>query len=200
MLTKWMSDLRAVARKAEQVQGRRKRIYARIPATSPASWKAIGFAVPTWVSQKLVDGLVCLSTYRSMLDQDLDLTAARELTRGTECRVLAGFEGTLGRQLESSATGPMTWAAAANAYARGADGFGLCEGMWAPNGWPWVDEDYQTLRLLGHPDLLATAAKVYRVRSLARGTTLAPGLFPVSGPVLPSVLKEGEAIEVPLRS
>ena len=150
-----------------------------------SSWKVVGFEVPTWVSRKLVDGLVCLTTYRSMLDQDMDLAAAVKLTRGTECRVLAGFEGNLGRQLESSAPAPMIWAAAANAYGRGADGFGICEGMWAPNGWPWVSEDYQTLRLLGHPDLLGTANKIYRARSLARGSTLQEGIFPMTGPILP---------------
>ena len=199
ILTQWISELRAVANKAEQAQGRRKRIYVRIPAGPPASWEVVGFDVSTWVSRKLVDGLVCLTTYRPMLDQDMDLAAAVKLTRGTQCRVLAGFEGNLGRQLESSATAPMIWAAAANAYDRGSDGFGICEGMWAPNGWPWVSEDYQTLRLLGHPDLLATAKKIYRARSLARGSALQEGIFPMTGPILPRELRQGESLEVPLR-
>lgn len=199
ILTQWIRALRAVADKAEQAQGRRKRLYVRIPAGSPAAWRVVGFEVPTWVAQKLVDGFVCLSTYRAMLDQDLDLTAIRELTRGTPCRVLAGFEGDLGRQLERDALPSMIWAAAANAYDRGADGFGICQGMWAPNGWPWVSEDYQTLRLLGHPDLLATANKIYRARSLARGSTLNEYPFPVTGPILPRELRQGESLEVPLR-
>jgi hypothetical protein len=134
-----------------------------------------------------------------MLDQDLDLKAALEVTHGTQCRVLAGFEGTLGRQLESNATRPMIWAAAANAYERGAHGFGLCEGMWAPNGWPWVSEDYQTLRLLGHPDLLAAADKTYRARSLTRGSAPQQSLFPVQDPILPQSLAQGEFLEVPLQ-
>lgn len=199
VLTQWIADLRAVASKAEQAQGRRKRIYVRIPAGPASSWGVVGFEVPTWVSRKLVDGLVCLTTHRGMLDQDIDPAAALAVTKGTECRVLAGFEGNLGRQLESAATPAMTWAAAANAYHRGVHGFGLCEGMWAPNGWPWVNEDYQTLRLLGHPDMLATADKTYRARSMARGSTFAKGLFPTAGSILPQVLKQGESVEVPLR-
>ena len=199
ILTQWINELRMVARKAEQTQGRQKRIYVRIPAGPPSSWRVIGFEVPTWVSRKLVDGLVCLSTYRSMLDQDLDLQAAVEITRGTQCQVLAGFEGSLGRQLESNATSTMIWAAAANAYERGAHGFGLCEGMWAPNGWPWVSEDYQTLRLLGHPDLLATADKIYRARSLTRGSVPQQSLFPVQDSILPHALAQGESLEVPLQ-
>lgn len=199
VLTQWIAELRAVAQKAEQAQKRRKRIYVRIPAGPRSSWDVVGFEVANWVSRKLVDGLVCLTTYRSMLDQDIDLAAAVELTRGTPCRVLSGFEGSLGRQLESNATAPMIWAAAANAYDRGADGFGICEGMWAPNGWPWTGEDYQTLRILGHPDILATANKIYRARSLARGSTLPESIFALKGPVLPRELRQGESLEVPLR-
>ena len=135
-----------------------------------------------------------------MLEHDVDVVTAVQITRGTSCRVLAGFEGGLGRQLESNATPPMTWAAAANAYDQGADGFGLCEGMWAPNGWPWIAEDYQTLRLLGHPDLLATADKVYRARSLARGASLPEvALFPNPSPVLPQSVLEGKSVAIPWR-
>lgn len=199
VLTQWIADLRAVARKAEQSQGRRKRIYVRIPAVAEDGWSLIGFDVPGWVSKRLVDGFVCLTTYRNMVDQDMDLAPVVRLTRGTGCRVLAGFDGNLGRQMESSPTAEMIWAAATNAYDRGADGFGLCEGMWAPNGWPWTAQDRDTLRLLGHPDLLATANKVYRARSRARGSAVAEGIFRTRGPVLPRELKQGESLDVPLR-
>lgn len=199
LLTQWIADLHAVARKAEQAQGRRKRLYVRIPAGPAEAWNVIGFEVPNWVRHKLVDGLVCLTTNRGMLDQDLDLKAVRNLTKGTPCRVLAGMEVTLGRQLASSATPPMIWATAANAYDRGADGVGLAVKMWAPQGWPWTSEEYQTLRLLGHPDQLAGANKIYRARSLAFGRPRAQNIFPVSGPILPHVLREGESVEVPLR-
>ncbi len=199
VLSRWIADLGAVARKAEQSQGRRKRIYARIPAVGVDGWNSIGFDVPAWVSRKLVDGLVCLTTYREMVDQDMDLAPVVKLTRDTGCRVLAGFDGNLGRQVESSPPAEMIWAAAANAYDRGADGFGLCEGMWAPNGWPWIAQDRDTLRLLGHPDLLAAANKVYRARSMARGATFAEGIFRARGPVLPRELAEGESLDVPFR-
>jgi len=199
LLTQWIADLRAVAGKAAKAQGRKKRIYVRIPAGPAESWDVVGFQVPQWASRKLVDGLMCVTTHRAMLDQDVDIAAALNAVKGTGCRVLAGFEANLARQLEGSATAPMTWAAAANAYHRGADGFGLCEGMWAPNGWPWRDEDYATLRLLGHPDLLATADKTYRARSMNRGATFSPGLFHTAGPVLPHPLRQGESVDIPLR-
>ena len=200
VLTKWIADLAAVARKAEQTQERRKQILIRIPAQTSTVWQSLGFEVEKWVLQELVDGLVCLSTNRPMLDQDLNLTAAVELTRGTRCQVLAGFEGEpLGRSREHNATPSMIRAAAANAYNRGADGFGLCGGMWAPDGWPWPDDAYQTLRILGHADMLATTDKIYRALSLSSGRQKSTGLFPPAETVLPGTIAEGESLEVPLR-
>lgn len=199
LLTRWIADLRAVARKAEQAQGRRKRIYVRIPAVAADGWRQIGFDVPAWISGKLVDGFVCLSAYRNTVDQDMNLEPLLALTRGTGCRVLAGFDGNLGRQIESSSTPEVIWAAAANAYERGAHGFGMCEGMWAPNGWPWGARDRDTLRLLGHPDLLATANKTYAARSMARGAVFEEGIFRLAGPVLPRDLAQGESLDVPVR-
>ena len=207
LLTQWITDLRAVARKAEARQGRRKRIYIRIPASSEKSWRMVGFDVATWVKDDLVDGLVCLSPYKKetptdrivLLDQDLDLSPAVELTRGTPCRVLAALTTYLGRTPHKNATAPMIWAAAANAYDRGTDALGIADGMWAPNGWPWTSEEYETVRLLGHPDLLATADKVYRAHSGDGGADIPKGLFPVAGPLLPRSLAQGASLEVPLR-
>ncbi len=69
----------------------------------------------------------------------------------------------------------------------------------APNGWPWTDEDYETLRPLGHPDLLATADKHYLAPSLARGADSTEGLFPVEGPILPQALSKGEPLTAKIR-
>ena len=167
VMTRWLRDLREVASEAQQAQGRHKRIYVRIPS-HPDAWRMLGYDVPTWVSEKLVDGLICLAGLaQGPMDQDVDLSDAVELTRGTQCRVLVAFRTSLGRQLHQWATPTMIWAAAANAYAQGAHGFGLGDACWTPNGWPWTSEEYQTLRLLGNPDMLATADKLYRTRSQA---------------------------------
>ena len=206
VLTEWIRGIRRAARRAEEDQGRRKRVYVRIPAGGRQAWDLAGFDVPVWVREKLVDGFICITAAkketpqgrRLLLDQDLDLAPVVALTRGTGVRVLAGSRGTLGRQLEANATREMIWASAALAYFHGADGFGLCDGMWAPNGWPWTSDDYQTLRLLGHPDMLATADKRYMARSLARGADSKDGLFPIEGPLLPQELAVGRSLTVPL--
>ena len=207
ILTRWIADLREVADQAEKDQGRRKRIYVRIPAGPSKNWKIVGFEVETWVKEGLVDGLVCLSPYKKetpqdsiiLLEQDIDLSAALETRKATSCRVLAGLSGYLGRQLESSVTAEILWTAAALAYDRGADGFGLVNGSFHPNGWPWSAEEYQTLRLLGHPDLLATADKTYHAPSLAAGNSGRTGLFGMIEALLPQTLALGKTVDVPVR-
>ena len=129
------------------------------------------------------------------MDQDIDLSGAVELTQGTECSVVAAFSDQLGRQLERAATQRMIWAAAANAYDAGADGFAIVDYHWTPNGWPWTSEEYQTLRLLAHPEMLATADKVYRAR-FGRGTT---DWLPPGSASLPQRLVEGNPVEARFR-
>ena len=199
LMTQWIRDLRRVADKAQKAQGRRKRIYARIPA-HPDAWKTIGYEVPLWVSDKLVDGLFCVSSHGEdeAMDQDLDLKHVVELTRGTGCRVLYAFHNTLGRQLARYSTPTMIWAAAANTYAQGADGFGIGDHHWTPNGWPWTSQEYETLRLLGHPELLATADKHYHVRSTRRSTT-SMAWWPGRSTPLPKELLQGEETQVSFR-
>ncbi len=197
VLTEWIRRVKAAARAAEQAQGRRKRIYARIPA-HPGTWPIAGYEVPRWVNEGLVDGLICVSNDVETMDQDLDLEAVVRLTRGHSCRVLASFCNTLMRQIQKYATPPMIWAAAASAYAQGADGVGLGDAHWTPNGWPWTSDEYSTLRLLGHPELLATADKHYHVRSAQQGAPRRSWL-PGAQRRLPRRLSAGETLEVPLR-
>lgn len=207
ILTGWIADLRKVADQAQKIQGRRKRIYVRIPAGSRKNWKILGFEVETWVREGLVDGLICLSPYKKetredsviLLQQDIDLSTVLEVTRDTSCRVLAGLTGYLGRPLEKSITPEMLWTAAALTYDQGADGFGLANGSFNPNGWPWSAEDYQTLRLLGHPDMLATADKTYHTPSLASGHSGRTGMFGMTEILLPQNLKLGGKVDVPVR-
>jgi len=197
VLTAWLARLREVASKAERAQQRRKRIVVRVPAHA-ACWEPIGCDVRRWVSDKLVDGLICVTSDEEHMNQDLDLSEAVRMTRGTQCRVLASFCNTLSRQMIRYATPEMIWAAAANAYAQGADGFGLGDAHWTPSGWPWTEKEYQTLRVLGHADLLATVDKCYHLRSKTNDKDPESWL-PGSEKPLPRALKLGEPIELALR-
>ncbi len=198
LLTAWLRRLKSSAASAAAAQGRAKRIYARIPALESA-WRLFGYDVATWVRDGLVDGLVCCpGLMEAPLEHNFDLSHLVALARGTSCQIVHGFSDLLGRQLRRAATQPMVWAAAANAYAQGADGFAIVEYHWTPNGWPLTEKDHGTLRLLSHRDLLATADKLYRVRSLMRGRTEGEWLPGASSP-LPQPLQTGTAVNVEMR-
>ncbi len=199
VMTQWIRDLRQVADKAQQAQGRRKRIYARIPA-HPQAWKMVGYEVPTWISEKLVDGFFCEGSYTEDegVVQDVDCTPVVKLTRGTGSRAYFSFHNSLGRQFARYATPEMIWAGAANAYDQGVDGIAMGDHHWTPSGWPWTAKEYDTLRLLGHPELLASADKYYMVRT-SRQRDTAMDWLPGRSKALPQELGEGESTEVSFR-
>ena len=107
---------------AQADQGRRKRIYVRIPAVGAVAWEILGFEVDNWVRQGIVDGLVAISSVKKQtpvdplvgMDQDLELEPVVALCAGTECRVLAGFTTNLTRPQASEASPPMIFGAALN--------------------------------------------------------------------------------------
>ncbi len=199
LVTNWLRDLRRAAQKAEQAQGRRKRIYVRIP-THPPAWKALGYDVPTWVSENLVDGLICLpGLMEPPMDQSLDISEAIKLTQGTQCKAIFGFGDLLGTQLERAATQSMFWAAAANGYHQGADGFAIVEHHFTPNGWPWTSEEYQTVRLLAQPDMLATADKTYRALFVSPVQASRTDWLPGTSRSLPQPLIMDQPVNVELR-
>ena len=199
ILTAWLRDLRREAQHAEQEQGRRKRVYVRIPA-HPDAWKMLGYQVSKWIDEELIDAMVCLpGLMESILEQDADLSAAVERTRNSTCRVIAGMSPVVGREFNLNASQAMTWAAAANAYRQGVSGFAVVTYCWLPNGWPWVPEDYQTLRPLGHPDLLTHVNKHYHVRSEPDGSVGGAAFdewLPGMARSLPQRLNEGHPITV----
>jgi len=197
VLTDWLRRLRRVADEAQADQDRRKRLLVRIPA-DPAAWATLGYEVATWVGDGIVDGLICLpGLMHATVDTGVDLGAAVEVAAGTDCLVLSGFAQTLARQYAHQATPAMVWAAAANAHAQGADGFGLADACTFPDGWPWSAAQYDTWRLLDTPDLLATADKHYRVPS--RGVRPPPAWPPGGMPPLPQALEEGQPLSLQLR-
>ena len=199
ILTQWIRDLRKVASEAESQQNRHKRIYVTIPPTQK-DWDMLGYEVSTWVSDKLVDGIICQPGLKfSPMDQHFDLSDASNVVNQTECKFFVAFRSLIGRGEQRSATPEMTWAAAANAYSQGADGFGIGDAAWIPNGWPWTKDEYTTLRILGHPDMLNTADKNYRISSLPDGASHPLPWAPGETDYLPKTLVEKKPISLSMR-
>lgn len=207
-LNQWLGRLKAVATKAETAQGRRKLIYAKVPS-HPDAWRMLGLDVSRWVSSGFVDGLICQKSLLGYLDQDCDLGWVKEVVRGTDCRVLVGTHASIGGQLHRVATPPMISAAAMNAYMEGADGFGFIGGGWTSGNWPWKNVEYDTIRLVSNPGLLAAGDKVYRARSTGK-SRVTPNFSrhpeegledwtPGGGVILPITLTEGKPVDVPIR-
>ena len=197
LLTEWFRKLKAIAEKAEKAQGRRKRVYARIPA-HPKAWEAIGFEVETWISEGLVDGLICSPSDPEVFEQDLDLSTVVALARGSSCRILAGCGTSIQSRVENKATPSMFWAAAANAYHQGAEGFGIND-MVRSQELNISGGMYPALRPLASPESLATADKTYHVRDLPKNPNSYGAGLPGTQPLLPKVLEVGKSEEIPMR-
>lgn len=197
LLMQWFRDLRQLAQKAQQAQHRRKRIYVQLPA-SPATWQQAGLEVGTWIAERLVDGLICTANDPEVLDQDLDLSEAVSLCRGTPCRILVGCGPSLGKIRAKKATTKMLWAAAANAYQQQAAGFGLND-MIRSQELSFLGNMVHALRPLRRPQLLETVDKLYRVRDQPTNPQTAGTGLPGTEPLLPKVLEQGQPQEVPLR-
>lgn len=194
VLTTWLRELHIEAEQAEQTQGRRKRIYVRIPE-HPEAWKLLGYEVPVWVDQQIVDGLICLpGAMESPMQQDFHLAAAKKLTRDNPCRLIAGMNQSVGRQFHNKASQEMIWAGAANAYQQGSDGFAVVTYCWFPKGWPWTAEEYQTARLLAHPDMLTYTDKQYHVRSKPSNPEIPHDWLPGNTDPLPHTLNVGQPV------
>lgn len=197
LLTRWLRDLKAIAGKAEREQGRRKRVYMRIPA-NPRAWQAAGLEVPEWISEGLVDGLICASTDPEVFDQDIDISKVVSLTRGTSCRILVECGTTLKKRRDDKPTARLLWAAAANAYHQGAAGFGIND-MVRSQQLAFLKHMEDALRPLGSPELLETADKIYHVRDQPGNPANFGSGLPGFDPVLPKPLEVGQPQEVPLR-
>ena len=197
LLTQWLRDLKAIAEKAEREQGRRKRVYMRIPA-NPQAWKAVGLEVAEWISEELVDGLICTSTDPESFDQDIEISKVVSLARETSCRILVECGTTLAKRRDAKPTARLLWAAAANAYHQGATGFGIND-MVRSQQLAFLEHMVDALRPLGSPELLATTDKIYHVRSLPRNPKNFGSGVPGFDSLLPKPLEVGKSQEVPLR-
>ncbi len=199
LLTEWLRRLRKTADRAAGDQGRAKRIYVRLPTDIPTQ-QELGCDAATWIGDGLVDGLVCMNGMgEAGMTQCWSMEPLKHLVGDSACRLVAGFSNLLQSEFHRSPTQAMTWAAAANAWDDGADGFAVVDYHWTPNGWPLTAEDYQTLRVLGHPELLRFRDKDYRTPRLGRNQH-----EPVAWPrsmvdSLPKPLDEKRSVEVTLK-
>ena len=183
-MTQWMRDIRKACDDAAAAQGRSKRIVIRVGATIAGN-KAMGMDLETWMKEGIVDVVIGMQIGGGF---DNDTSGLREIisaAEGSTPRVLAGMESTNLPELSA----PVVRAAAANAYAAGAQGVLFHTYYPMPDRYPYDDEATGRLRFMGHPDLLAQQDKVFR---LGAGAS-APGYGLKAQ--LPAELKPGEKVQ-----
>ena len=123
LLTDFMRSSRRLLDEAGRRRGRKLLLAARVPDRLQEAID-VGFDVPAWIEQGLIDYVV--PSHFGCMDFDVKVEKYRELTEGTDCRVYPSTQGWL---WSADWRMPMTglgrehyYAAATNYYAFGADG------------------------------------------------------------------------------
>ena len=157
-MTDWMREIRTLCNQASADQGRRKRLIVRIAGTLDGN-KSMGMDLGTWIREELVDSVIAMPVTHGFEANTSELRKVIKAAEGTRVSVLAG----LGRK-HSDSRG-MYIAAAANAYAAGAQGVLFHTYYRRPHMYPYNDVDTGTIRLMGYPDVLAHKDKSFHIGS-----------------------------------
>lgn len=156
-ITEWVRQIRTVCDEASATQGRSKRLAVRVGATIEKN-KAMGMDVATWIRDELIDTIIAMPVGGGF---DTDTLGLRELvtaTKGTKVKVIAG-QNSVGMDQ----TREVHYAAAANAYAAGAQGILYHRYYPHPHRYPYDDSDTGRIRFMAYPDVLEHMDKCHRI-------------------------------------
>lgn len=170
-MTAWMREIRQACDNAAEAQSRPKRIVIRVGAALDGN-KAMGMDLEKWISQGLVDTVIGMQVVGGFENDTSGLRDLVAAAKGTKITVLAGMESTNHSELSAE----VVRAAAANAYAAGAQGTLFHTYYPMPNRYPYDDEATGRLRFMGYPDLLAYKDKKFRVGLSKQKSSLSYGL------------------------
>jgi hypothetical protein len=129
LLTEFMRETRLLSAASAQRVGHPVKLAVRVPA-EPAACLALGFDVPQWAKEGLVD-VVILSSFLGTANFDYPVSIWRHLL-GPDIKIIANAEGVVGahpwpKSFETGYVGTtaFTFGAAASALHRGVDGIHL---------------------------------------------------------------------------
>ena len=156
-LTDMQRSVRAMADEIEAARGRSFNVATRI-ASSLESCRNIGFDLPVWIDEGLLDLLIPAGA--AMTDPSIDVGAFRELCEGTEIAIYPGLDGGLANPNVSVAEmynveDAITRGIVSNYHAAGADGIYLFN--WYADG----DSRRELLTTIGSPDTMDRRNRVY---------------------------------------
>ena len=187
-MTAWIHRIRDRMREVSAQQHRPMELAVQVPA-SIEGCRSIGLDLPRWIDAGLVDLVVPVSLDRSSerLQADVPVAPFVEAAQGTPCRVYGYIGSALDNDRLAHGTLAHMRAAACAQYRQGVDGIYLA-GYYGR--FPYHPEDYEILREMAHPDIMAWKDKHYVVPTELQRWPDRAGHFGYVRP-LPAPLSEG---------
>ena len=187
--TGFITDVRQLCDQAAAAQNREKRLLVRA-GVSLAGNKSLGIDLERMIRNGIVDTVLAQPPHKLgfMEQHPAGITELVEAARGTSVRIVKGISTSIVHDAYPCATREMQVAQATNAYAAGARGVFFA--TYFPNGYPYTDADFENIRYMGHPELLAHKDKHFAVRQGPNGADDTPGDYLSPNP-LPVELEVG---------
>ena len=165
-MTGWLRQIRQACDLAAKEQGREKRLVIRIAGTLEGN-RTLGMDLETWIREELVDSVIAMPVTHGYEAGTPELRKVVEAAKGTKVKVLAGINNSANPQ----DTREVFAAAAANAYAAGAEGVLFHTYYPDPERYPYDDSAMESMRFMGYPDVLAHRDKRFRIGSNPKADT-----------------------------
>ena len=158
-LTDWLKQIKDICDSASQSQGIKKRLVVRLASTIEGN-KVMGMDVQEWIRDGIIDTVIPTTSNADGLEGHPNhLPKFVGLSDGTDVSVLAAIES----QNNTDLTPSVNYAAASNAYHVGADGVLFTTYYPMNKRYPYNYEAAGRLRFMGHPDVISTKDKRYRL-------------------------------------
>jgi hypothetical protein len=186
-LTDWMREIRAVCNAAAASQSRPKRIVIRIGGSLDGN-ESMGMDLRTWMREGLVDAVIAMPVTHGFEANTFELRKVVKAAEGSGVSVLAGLDNA------EENTREVYYAAAANAYAAGAQGVLFHTYYPFPIRYPYDDTASGHIRFMGYPDVLAHKDKRFRLGSNPKPDTAPKYGVPWQLPVALSPGEKGPEI------
>ena len=183
--TQFVADVRHPCDLAGVEQNRKKWLLVRAGA-SLAGCRSLEIDMERMIREEIVDTVLAVPPHSlGLMEQyPTGIVELVEAAHGTSVKIVSGISTTIAHDAFRKATREMLVAQAANGYCAGAQGY-------YPSGYPYVNADFENLRYMGHPQLLAHKDKHFAVRQGPNGPEDMPGDYLSPNP-LPVELKVGE--------
>jgi len=188
--TEFVKEVRRLCDHAAAEQNRKKRLLVRAGA-SVEGCRSLGIDLERMIREEIVDTVLALSPHKGVFIEQNPAGIAElvELAKDTKVKIINGVSTTVRHDSFYHAPREMMVAQAVNGYDVGAQGVFFFS--YYPSGYPYIDGDYENLRYMSHPELLAHKDKHFAVRSGPNGPEDTPGDYLSPNP-LPAELKVGE--------